>query len=63
VGSDSEKDGVVLNCMYCGKQFAPFFFYDEKIEVAWGDVLTIELLSRENPPGIYQPLLGISTYW
>lgn len=65
-GSVTESQEAAIHCCsHCGKHLAPFYYFDEsKLEGLQevGPYLSV-WKNTSMPPGTYQPIWGLSTYW
>ncbi len=49
-------------CNNCGKKIAPFFYFDERQIIGFGDVIGEQMRKGDSQPA-YVPLIGIGLYW
>lgn len=53
------EERSILECAKCGKHFAPFFYFDDRLSPILGDnTLKAPLLEGE-----YRPIEGLTVYW
>lgn len=62
-GATIEKESQSIEqCAHCGKHIAPFYYFDERQIIGFGDVIGEKV--REGDSGnTYLPLIGIGLYW
>jgi hypothetical protein len=56
-GLNENKDENIEHCQFCGKAWAPFYFFNELARYTDADEV-IEAKEDE-----FQPIVGLSTYW
>lgn len=63
-GATIEKEGHDIGqCPHCGKSVAPFFYFDERQIIGFGDVQGPCALRAANQEHTYGPLIGIGLFW
>ncbi len=49
-------------CAHCGKHIAPFYYFDERQIIGFGDITGVSYRLGESN-STYIPLVGIGLYW
>jgi predicted RNA-binding Zn-ribbon protein involved in translation (DUF1610 family) len=64
---NAAQNGLVHECENCGKQLAPFYFFDESralgLKNSSGDSSQVERLTSSLPLKEYPPVWGLTAYW
>lgn len=62
-GATIEKQSrSIEQCVHCGKHIAPFYYFDERQIIGFGDVIGEKVRPGEADT-TYQPLIGFGLYW
>jgi len=64
-GVTEQSDAAIHKCAHCGKHLAPFYYFDESKLEGIGEMEPyLSVWKRtELPPGTFNPIWGLSTYW
>ena len=55
----SVREGKVEQCQHCERVLAPFFYFDDRFTVVYGD----ERIRPQNLENEYVPILGLTVHW
>jgi hypothetical protein len=63
-GATIEKESQSMGCCaHCGKNIAPFYYFDERQIIGFGDVIGETVREGDSTDHTYRPLIGIGLYW
>lgn len=63
-GETFEKEGHNIgSCPHCGKAVAPFYYFDERQIIGFGDIQSEWALPTDSLDHTYRPLIGIGLFW
>lgn len=62
-GATIEKESHEIGqCAQCGKHIAPFYYFDERQIIGFGDGVVVQFRMGDSKQG-YEPLIGVGLYW
>ncbi|MEY4615382.1 MAG: hypothetical protein RJB66_342 [Pseudomonadota bacterium] len=62
-GATIEKESHSIDqCVHCGKHIAPFYYFDERQIIGFGDGVEEHVLVGDEST-TYLPLIGVGLYW
>lgn len=62
-GATTEKESHEIGqCVHCGKHLAPFYYFDERQIIGFGDIIGAAFRLGESEY-TYAPLIGFGLFW